>query len=179
MPGLLGRIGDGIEAILFGRWEPWYRRFVRAVVGLTALVVAVDVAWIVGARLGYVSLSAGTAGALRAVSAAVLTLFLLTGGVQLLVMARVLDRSTEEVVETADELERSAERVADAAETVDDISETIADADEAAVDTPEDVEAAADEARRKTEDAKETAEEVAERLAEERERLPEDGDETG
>lgn len=124
-------IAGALERLVFGPTASHYRRFVRLVVFLTAVLalanglVAFDV----------VAVSATVADALYLAGAAVFALFVLSGLAQVVVLARAYDRGTREVATTAAELETTAADVAETAaelETAADEVETAADAVEAA-----------------------------------------------
>jgi len=201
--GPLSRLGSWLERLLFGPTASLYRQFVLAIVVVTALL-AVANAMVIGE---IVAVSPAVAGALRAAGAVALTLFVLAGVIEAIVLARAYERGTQEVAKTAAELESAA---ADVAETAEDLEtaaedvETAADEVESVVPADEDATAEGDEpavdpeavpeeavervdgakeraaeAKSTTESAKETATEAAETAAEQRERVPDgaDGDE--
>jgi len=152
---MLSRLGAAVETVVFGRYADVYERFVRTVYVGTAGVVVVGAVWIVD-RIGDLGLFGPVAtDALTVAAAVAVTLFTITGVVQLLVLARVLERSTEEVAETADELEATAAEIEDAAAVVEAAGEDVAKESET-------VETVSEEVAEKSEAVEELSETVAE-----------------
>jgi uncharacterized membrane protein YcjF (UPF0283 family) len=172
-----GRFAARIEEFVFGRGRRWYRWFVRIVVLLLVVVLVLDVVWVVTDVLGTSVFSPAITGGLRVLTAALFTLFLLTGLVQFLVLGRVFERGTAEVAQSADELEKTAEEVTEAASEVEELSETVAgpESDEMSDDVKEQT----DEIKGEMENVERTASEVKDKLDAQRERGPDEPDESG
>lgn len=156
---VLSSAGDALERVVFGRYEAWYRRFVRLLWAVVALLAAVHVVRYLGAGLG---LSPDAVAALDWVTSIVVTLALVTGALQVVLVARGVQRRRAAVAASAEALEDSATAIEEAADEV----ETVAD------------DVAAEPAVERAEEAKETAEAVEETVDEVREELePDDGGE--
>lgn len=159
---MLTSAGDALERVVFGRYEAWYRRFVRWLWVVVAALAVVHAARFLAGGLG---LSPAVAAALDWVTAVAVTAFLVAGAVQLVLVARGVQRRRAAVAESAAALEDSAEAVEAAAREVETVADDVPDADPA-------VERAAE--------AKETAEAVEETVDEVREELhPEAGEDPG
>jgi hypothetical protein len=106
----LGRVGDGLESLLFGERSRAYTWFVRSVVAAFLL-------------LGLLGLLTATPPAIDALTGVVFALFVLTALLQVIALARRLQRGQETIAHSADALEASAEEVTEAAEEVATLSE--------------------------------------------------------
>lgn len=152
---VLSSAGDALERVVFGRYEAWYRRFVWLLWAVVALLAAVHAARYLGADIG---LSPGAVAALDWATSIVMTLALVTGALQVVLVARGVQRRRAAVAASAEALEDSAAAIEEVADEV----ESVAD----------------DVAAERAEEAKETAEAVEETVDEVREELdPDDGGE--
>lgn len=183
--GPLGRLGLALERLLFGPAESLYRRFIRSL-GILTTVLLVVYGLVFADLLG---VSAGIENLLRTTTAAAVTLFLLAGVVQLVVLARVLTETSAEMAETAEELETAADEIettaddletaADEVETAAAEAEAVAEGDDDTPAEPEEVVERAEEvketakgAKERTEEAKDTANELKKIVEEKEQRLP-------
>ncbi len=144
---------DALESIVFGPTASAYRRFVRLVIALT-VVLAVANALVISE---IVPAGAGLAEALYLAGVGVFAVFVVSGLVQLVVLARAYERGTQEVAQSAAQLETAAAAVADTAEEVESAAsevETAANEVESAVETADSAEAAEDDATERVTDAK-------------------------
>ncbi|WP_435346918.1 hypothetical protein [Haloarchaeobius sp. HRN-SO-5] len=150
---VLSRVADGVERVVFA---DWYRWFVR---GLLLVVAVLAVVHLVRAATADV-LVFSTAGeqALDLVTSVVVTVFVLAGAVQLLVLARGVRRREGLVAASAEDVEKSAEDVERAAKELEAAVER--DDEEPPAELEERVERAEEQAG----DAKETAAEVTDDL---------------
>lgn len=162
IPGLRW-LGRALERLMFGRYAGLYRQFVRVVVLVTIVLVLANAAIV----LGLVTVAAETAAIFETAGAVAIAAFVIVGTLQLLVLARVLDRESTnvatqaatlearagEVTETAgelegtaDELEARANKLESAAEM---LAETASEAESAQVEgkTQDELAAIADELR--------------------------------
>lgn len=166
-PGPLARF----QAVIVDE-ESGYRQFVRA--------AGVAAAGLAGAyllmALGIVDFSSAIVSTFEIAVGAAVSLFVLLGLFQFVVIARAYEHGAETVAETTEQLQEAAEEVETAADELDQTAETV---EQAADEVTEHV----DEAREKTEEAREhagTAREVAddvkETIEKEREGLPEGGE---
>ena len=147
IPGLRW-LGRTLERLMFGRYAGLYRQFVRAVVLVAVVLVLANAA----VRFGSLGVAPGTVELLETAGAVAVAAFVVVGTLQLLVMARVLDRestnvatqaatleahagevtnSADELATTADELEARADKLEGAAEM---LAETATEADAAQVE---------------------------------------------
>ncbi len=156
---VLTRAGDALERVVFGRYEAWYRRFVKLVWVVVAALAVVHVARYLGIDLG---LSPDTAATLDWVTSIAVTVFLVTGALQLVLVARGVQRRRAAVAASAAALEDSAAAVETAADEV----------EAAAAETP-----APERAVERAASARETAEIVEETVDEVRAELEPDDDE--
>jgi hypothetical protein len=101
----LGRVGDGLESLLFGERSRAYTWFVRSVVA----------AFLVLALLGPLTESSP---AIDTLTGIVFALFVLTALFQVIALARRLRRSEATVAQSAGTLEETAEEVIEAADRV-------------------------------------------------------------
>lgn len=167
-PGLLARF----QAAVLDE-ESTYRQFVRA--------TGVATVGLVGAylllALNVVSLSPAVVSTFEIAVGIAVSVYLLLGLVQFVVIARAYEHGTETVAETAEQLEQAAEEVETVADELDESAATVEDA-------AADVETAAkevDEASEQVDEATEqvadtdpdTAEDAAERVGEATERVDE------
>lgn len=152
-------IAGALERLVFGPTASHYRRFVRLVVFLTAVLALANGL----VTFDVVAVSATVADALYLAGAAVFALFVLSGLAQVVVLARAYDRGTREVATTAAELETTA---ADVAETAAEL-ETAADEVETAADAVEAAAGEVDEAVDEVEEAVEAVEAVEPAVADE------------
>lgn len=148
---VLTPIADGLERIVFAQW---YRWFVRGLLVAAALVGAVH---LVRATTDALALSSGGTAALTLVTNAVVTLFVLAGALQLVLLARGVRRREVVVAESAAGVEESAEEVKTAAK---ELEETVVEtedeeAEEEITERVEKVEKQADEAKQNVETVKE------------------------
>ncbi|MFD1586397.1 hypothetical protein ACFR9U_05350 [Halorientalis brevis] len=142
VPGLRW-LGRALERLMFGSHARLYRQFVRAVVLVTVVLVLANAV----VRVGSVDVAPGTVAVLETAGAIAIAAFVVVGTLQLLVLARVLDREStnvatqaatleahagevtdtaDELATTADELEARADKLESAAET---LAETATEAD--------------------------------------------------
>jgi hypothetical protein len=160
------RVAARAEDLVVGRGRRRYRWFVRAVLAVLLVVLLVDAVWLVADALGTSPFPPAVVDGLWTLTAAALTLFLLTGLVQFLVLGRNFERGTEEVTQSAEELEKTAEEVAEAAEEVEKLSDTVATESNPDERTAEAVKEQADEIKGEMEGAERTADEVKGKLQE-------------
>lgn len=162
-----------LEDLVLGRGRRWYRWVVRAVVALLAGVLLVDAVWLLADVSGTSLFSPVVVAGLRTLTAVALTLFLLTGIVQFLVVGRAVERGTETVSRSASELERAADEVAEAAAEVERLSDTVATQTTADPETDA-VAEQADEIVDEMTDTERTASEVKSTLEDRTETLSDD-----
>ena len=158
-----GRVTARIEDSVVGRGSGRYRWFVRAVLAALVVLLLVDAIWIITDALGVSLFSPAVVDVLVSLTAAMLTLFLLTGLLQFLVLGRAFERGTETVAQSAAEIEQAAEEVAEAAGEVEQLSDTVAqtDTDER---TAGNLKEQADDIKDEMADAEQTADEVKDTL---------------
>ncbi|WP_256297414.1 hypothetical protein [Haloarchaeobius salinus] len=147
---VLTPLADALERVVFA---DWYRWFVRGLLVAAGLVGAVH---LVRATTDLLALSAGGAELLTVLTNVVVTLFVLAGALQLLMLARGVRRRELVVAESAAGVEESAEEVKTAAK---ELEETAADTGDEEVereisDRVEQVEEQADEVKENVEGVK-------------------------
>lgn len=120
------RSATRIEDTVLGSGGRRYRQFIRVLLGGLIIVLALDALWLVTDALGISAISSAVVDGLWLLTATILTLFLLTGLLQFLVLGRAFERSTEEVAQSASELEQTAEEVVEAAEEVEKLTDAVA-----------------------------------------------------
>lgn len=108
----LGRFADALDALMFGTYARAYTWFVRGVV----------VAFLLLALLNFFTDTSPTVDALTGI---VFALFVLTALLQVIALARRLQRGQEAVAESAEAIEETADEVAEAADQVATLSEEI------------------------------------------------------
>ena len=145
---MLSRLGDGLDSLMFGKHARAYTWFVRGVVA--AFVV-----------LALLTLFTDTSPTIDALTGIVFSLFVLTAVVQIVALARRLQRSQETIDESADALDETADEVAEAADQVASLSEEVAEGTDG---NPETVERTASDVKKRAERAKGTAGAVKEQM---------------
>lgn len=143
---MLSWLGDGLDSLMFGKHSRAYTWFVRGIVA--AFVV-----------LALVSLFTNTSPMIDVLTGIVFALFVLTAVVQIVALARRLQRSQETIDQSADALEATADEVAKAADQVEALSEEVSKGGD-----PETVERTAGDVRKRAEHAKGTADAVKEQM---------------
>lgn len=174
---VLTPLADRLEDLLVRRFRGQYRRVVQGLTVLSVLLVVVAGVLFLTDQAG---LDAGTYSPLLQVTGAVVSLFVLLGVLQFLLLARAVDRTAGEVTAAAEEVETGADEVVEAADTVeagaDEVETAAEDVETAAKDVEtvaDDVEAAAEETGAPTDSprkARETGEQAEKRAGEAQER---------
>jgi len=145
---MLSRLGDGLDSIMFGKHSTTYTWFVRGVVAAFAV-------------LALLSLFTDTSPAIDALTGIVFALFVLTAVVQMVALARRLQRSQETIDKSADALDETADEVAEAADQVAALSDEVTKGTNS---DPETVERTAGDVKKQAEHAKGTAGAVKEQM---------------
>jgi len=149
---------DALERVVFA---PWYRWFVRGLLVAAALVALVH---LVRATTDALSLSASNTQLLSQLTSVVVTLFVLAGALQLLLVARGVRRREETVAESAAGVEQSAEQVRTAAEELEETVEQSVEETGAPEETAEEITGRAKHVEEQADEAKETVEGVKDEL---------------
>lgn len=139
---ILTPLADALEDVLVGRFRRQYAMVVRALTGASVLLVVVAGALFLSDRAG---LEAGAYGPLLSITGVVLSLFVLLGLLQFLLLARAVDRTAEDVTEAAAQVESGAEDVTKAAREVEAGAEEVETAAEDVETVAKEVETVADE----------------------------------
>jgi methyl-accepting chemotaxis protein len=164
---VLTPVTDALERVVFA---PWYRWFVRGLLVAAALVVLVH---LIRATTDALALSASGTRMLSQLTSVVVTLFVLAGALQLLLVARGVRRREETVAESAAEVEQSADEVKSAAEELEETVERSVEEGSAPEETARELTERAKHVEEQADEVKETVEGVKEGLHE-----PEEKDET-
>ncbi|MFD1646200.1 hypothetical protein [Haloarchaeobius litoreus] len=155
---VLTPVADALERVVFA---PWYRWFVRGLLVAAALVGLVH---LIRATTDTLALSPSGTRLLSQLTSVVVTLFVLAGALQLLLVARGVRRREETVAESAAGVEKSADEVRSAAEELEETVEQSVEEGGAPEETAEEITERAKHVEEQADEVKETVEGVKEEL---------------
>jgi ABC-type multidrug transport system fused ATPase/permease subunit len=152
---VLTPLADALEDLLVRRFRRQYAAAIRAVTALSGVLVAVSALLLFTDQAG---LDAGDYGPILEVTGVVVSLFVVLGVVQFVLLARAVDRTAEEVTKAADEMETGAEEVVEAATEVEAGAQEVESAAEEVETAAQDVESVAEDVESAAEETGASAE---------------------